>query len=72
MEDTTLNDAVLKTAPGQNRKSSMRANVFRFALKADIRRPGWDVRFVPIVLKKSFFGMTENSQDRWCVSLAAM
>jgi hypothetical protein len=30
------------------------------------------VRFVPIVLKKSFFAMTENSQDRWCVSLAAM
>jgi hypothetical protein len=25
-----------------------------------------------IVLKKSFFAMTENSQDRWCVSLAAM
>jgi hypothetical protein len=29
-------------------------------------------RFAPIVLKKSFFAMTENSQDRWCVSLAAM
>jgi hypothetical protein len=28
--------------------------------------------FAPIVLKKSFFAMTENSQDRWCVSLAAM
>jgi hypothetical protein len=25
-----------------------------------------------IVLKKSFFAMAENSQDRWCVSLAAM
>jgi hypothetical protein len=25
-----------------------------------------------IVLKKSFFAMIENSQDRWCVSLAAM
>ena len=23
-------------------------------------------------MKKSFFAMTENSQDRWCVSLAAM
>jgi hypothetical protein len=29
-------------------------------------------RFWRIVLKKSFFAMTENSQDRWCVSLAAM
>ncbi len=29
-------------------------------------------RFAPIVLKKSFFAMTENSQGRWCVSLAAM
>jgi hypothetical protein len=28
--------------------------------------------FASIVLKKSFFAMTENSQDRWCVSLAAM
>ena len=28
--------------------------------------------FAPIVLKKSLFAMTENSQDRWCVSLAAM
>ena len=25
-----------------------------------------------IVLKKSLFALTENSQDRWCVSLAAM
>jgi len=31
-----------------------------------------NVRFALIVLKKSFFAMTENSQDRWCVSLAAM
>jgi hypothetical protein len=31
----------------------------------------WNDRFAPIVLKKSFFDMTENSQDRWCVSLAA-
>jgi hypothetical protein len=29
-------------------------------------------RFAPIVLKKSSFPMTENSQDRWCVSPAAM
>ena len=29
-----------------------------------------DVRFAPIVLKKSFFAMTENSQDHRCVSLA--
>jgi hypothetical protein len=29
-------------------------------------------RFAPIVLKKSFFAMIENSQDRWCVSLTAM
>ena len=28
--------------------------------------------FAPIVLKKSFFAMAENSQDRWCVLLAAM
>ena len=27
--------------------------------------------FWRILLKKSFFAMTENSQDRWCVSLAA-
>jgi hypothetical protein len=33
---------------------------------------GANDRFAPIVLKKSFFAMTENSQDRWCVSLAAM
>jgi hypothetical protein len=25
-----------------------------------------------IVLIKSFFAMTENSHDRWCISLAAM
>jgi hypothetical protein len=30
------------------------------------------VGFAPIVLKKSFSPMTENSQDRWCASLAAM
>ena len=35
-------------------------------------RTSREVRFVPIVLKKSFFAMTENSQDRWCVSLASM
>jgi hypothetical protein len=29
-------------------------------------------RFAPIVLKKSFFAMTETSQESWCVSLAAM
>jgi hypothetical protein len=29
------------------------------------------VRVGSIVLKKSFSLMTENSQDRWCVSLAA-
>jgi len=30
-----------------------------------------NIGFAPIVLKKSFFAMNENSQDRWCVSLAA-
>jgi hypothetical protein len=29
------------------------------------------VCFAPIVLKKSFFADDENSEARWCVSLAA-
>ncbi len=32
---------------GQNRKSSMRANVFRFALRADIAQRSRHVRFAP-------------------------
>jgi hypothetical protein len=32
----------------------------------------YEVRFWQILLQKSFFAMTENSQDRWCVSRAAM
>ncbi len=35
------------SAPGQNRKSSMRSHVFRFALGADIAQQTRHVRFVP-------------------------
>jgi hypothetical protein len=45
-----------------------RIYVFLAMLKVALR----NVRFALIVLKKSFFAMTENSQGRWCVSLAAM
>jgi len=31
-----------------------------------------EVRFAPIVLKNTFSPMIENSQSRWCASLASM
>jgi hypothetical protein len=50
-----------------------RPNAGRQALGQRRYRNGIEkVCFAPIVLKKSFFVMTENSQDRWCVSRAAM
>jgi hypothetical protein len=42
-----------------------------FALRFGVAVSLGDFRLWQIVLKKSFLLMTENSQDRWCVSLAA-
>ena len=43
-----------KSELGQEAKCSVRAHVFRLPLKADSRRTSLEVRFVPIVLQKSF------------------
>jgi hypothetical protein len=50
------------------------AQFYKPALLGSFANPmlwNFNVRIAPIVLKKSFLAMTENSQDRWCVSLAA-
>jgi hypothetical protein len=53
----------------QGRRLDLVDNCFRYL--GDIGALA-NVRFAPIVLKKPFSLMTENSQDRWCASLAAM
>jgi len=49
------------TEMGQKRKTSMRANVFRFGTqKADIAKYGRHVRLVQILLQKSVEGFREQ------------
>jgi hypothetical protein len=45
------------SASGQNRKSIWPIPTSGLPLKADIRRSGWRVRKVPILLQKSFWGV---------------
>jgi hypothetical protein len=42
-----LGSSTFSHSLGQKAKYSLRAYVFRFTPEADIRRAGWDVRFVP-------------------------
>jgi hypothetical protein len=45
---------------GQKRKWRRFYVTSAVPLKADIRRAGWDVRFVPILLQKSVEGFSEQ------------
>jgi hypothetical protein len=63
-----LSYGLLRPAPGIRpmsqmghfRKSDWPTPTSALPLKADIRRPGWHVRFVPISLQKSFWGDDRN------------
>jgi hypothetical protein len=65
----TVTDLNIFNGPAQTTKLGAGA---RITLGTPLNRALANDRKWRIVLKKSFFAMTENSQDRWCVSLAAM